>query len=77
MVSRTNDEVTLTLLVIQERHRHDGFHIAFVPHALDARQIDAALQEVGIDPERVYEVGDWKTTSEGLAVAFLPFPGSN
>jgi hypothetical protein len=44
---------------------------------LDAQQVEAAMRKVGIDPEMVYEVGDWKTTSDGFAVAFLLFPGSN
>jgi len=77
MVSRSNDGAMLTLLVIQEQHRHDGFHIAFVPHALDAQQIADSLQELGIVPELVFEVGGWRATSEGFAVAFVPSPGLN
>lgn len=74
---RMTDDPTLTLLVIQEKQRHDGFHIAFVPEGWDADQIDTALKELGIDAGLVCEVSDWKTTSNGLAVAWLPLPGVN
>ena len=77
MVSHSNNEAMLTLLVIQEKHRHDGFHIAFVPHALNAQQIADSLQEMGIVPELVFEVDGWRATSDGFAVAFLPFSGLN
>jgi hypothetical protein len=77
MVSGTNDESQLTMLVIHEKYQHSGLYLALVPASLDAAGIDAAFQELGIDAERVFEVGNWKTTSSNVGVAYLPFPGSN
>jgi hypothetical protein len=77
MVSRTNDGPQLTMLVIHERHQNSGLYLALVPASLDAAEIAAAFRELGIDAERVFEVGNWKTTSSKVGVAYLPFPESN
>jgi hypothetical protein len=77
MVSRTNDEPQLTMLVVHEKHQHSALYLALVPASLDAAEIDAAFRELGIDAARVFEVGNWKTTASNVGVAFLPFPDSN
>lgn len=62
------------LLAIQAKDRRGGFFMAFVPAHLDDEQIAAAFAEVGIEPEQTMEVGDWKTTSQHVMLAFVPFP---
>ena len=42
---------------------------------LSEEQIESALHEVGVDAEAVLELDGWKTTSENVAVAKVPFPG--
>ena len=59
------------------KHRHGGYYVAAVPSCLDAAQVDATFQEAGIEPEKVFEIKEWKTTSEGVKVAFVPIQGSS
>jgi hypothetical protein len=35
------------------------------------------LDELGIDAKGVLELGGWKTTSDNVVVAHVPFPGGN
>ena len=37
-------------------------------------QVDAALRELGVDAEAILELGGWKTSSDDVAVARVPFP---
>ncbi len=41
---------------------------------IDEEQIAAALAEMGIEAEQTLEIGGWKTTSQNVAVSFVPFP---
>jgi hypothetical protein len=68
-----NNEPRTAILVIQGKHRHGGYYVAAVPSSLDAIQVDAAFREAGIEPERMFEIRDWQTVSEGMKVAFVPF----
>jgi len=70
-------ESQLTMLVVHARHQHGGCYIALVPADLDPQEVDAALREVNIEAERVYELGNWQTSSQGVAAAYIPFPGAN
>jgi len=77
MVRATEGESQLTMMVVHAKHQHGGLYIAMVPTSLDDAEVDSGLTELGIDAEQVFELGDWKTTPNGIAVAFLPFPGTN
>lgn len=68
-------ERPLRMLVVHTRH--GGFYIALVPAVLSEEQVEAAFQEIGIEPAAVLELGDWKAAACGLTVAFVPFPPSN
>jgi hypothetical protein len=67
----------LRMFVIHAKYEHGGFYLALVPAVLDAVEIDAALHELDIDADKVWEISEWRTTSENVAVAYLPFPGLN
>ena len=54
-----------------------GFFVAMIPAELSQEQIEAALQELGIEAEAVLELGGWKTSRSNVAVARVPFPGEN
>ncbi len=64
------------MFVIHARFGGD-FHVALVPAALSQEQMDAALREVGIEAEEVLELGGWKTSECGVAVARVPMPEGN
>ena len=70
-------ESQLKMLVVHAKYQHGGFYLALVPAALAPAEIDAALHELGIDAATTREINDWRTTSENVAVAYLPFPGEN
>ena len=74
MVAPAKKHPTMNLVVIQAT---DGLHIVSLPEGMGACEIDVALHELGIDAERVYEIGDWKRTADGVAAAFVPLPASN
>jgi hypothetical protein len=65
-------ENPIRLFAVQARDKKDGFYIAFVPQDFD--QFTAALSELGIEAEQSLEIGGWKTTSQNVAIAFVPFP---
>jgi len=67
-------ERPIRLMAIQAVNEKSGFYIAFIPSDLDDDQIAAALAELEIEPEQGIEIGDWKTSSQNVAVAFVPFP---
>ena len=64
-------ERPLRMVVVHARFQ-DGFFIALVPAELSQEQIEAALQEFGIEAEAVLELSGWKTSECGLAVARVP-----
>jgi len=68
------NERPIRLMAIQAVNEKSGFYLAWVPADLDDDQIAAALAELGIEPEQGMEIGDWKTSSQNVAVAFVPFP---
>ena len=61
-------ERPLRMLVIHARC--GGFFVALVPFDLPPEQIEAALNELGIEGAR--RSSDWKTSGSGLAVAYVP-----
>ena len=67
----------LRLFIIQEEHRHDGFLIAFLPSTFSLDQAAAALKALEVRPHKIVEVTDWRTTDDGVAVAFIPLPETN
>jgi hypothetical protein len=77
MVRATNEEEQLTMLVVHAKHRRGGFFIALVPTSLDAAEVGSQLSELGIDAEKVFELGNWQTSSQNVAVAYVPYPDSN
>jgi hypothetical protein len=68
-----------TVLAIQASDRNGGVFIALIPNEneFEAEDINDALQEAGIEsPQRVCEILNWKKTSNGVRVGFLPLPTS-
>jgi hypothetical protein len=54
-----------------------GFHVALVPADLRPGQVEVAFREPGSGAEEMLDVGDWRTTSDNVAVAHVPFPEEN
>jgi hypothetical protein len=52
-----------------------GFYVAMVPAVLSDERLEAALHELGVDAQAVFELGGWKTTEDDVAVARVPAPG--
>ena len=69
-------ERQLRILVIHGRFG-SGFHIAMIPADLRPEEIRAALQELGIDGAQAFELGGWRTSSQHVAVAHVPFPATD
>jgi hypothetical protein len=67
-------EQPIRLLAIQAKNERGGFHLAWVPSDLDDDQLQAAFSELGIEAEQAMEVGDWRTSSQNVMTAFVPFP---
>ena len=49
-----------------------GFYVALVPAALSDERLEAALHDLGVDAQAVFELGGWRTTSDDVAVAHVP-----
>jgi hypothetical protein len=49
-----------------------GFYLALVPSCVTDERLAAALHELGVDAQAVFELGGWRTTSDDVAVAFVP-----
>jgi hypothetical protein len=62
----------ITFIAIQAKNTHTGIYIGFIPNELDDGQLQAAYAEAGIEPEHIIVIDDWKTTSQNMAVAFVP-----
>lgn len=71
-----SSEHQLRMLVVHVRSG-DNFFVALVPAELPPEQVEAALQEFGIEAEAVLELGGWQTATCGLAVTHVPFPAVN
>jgi hypothetical protein len=67
----------LKMFVIHAKYQHGGFYLALVPASLDETEMESAFQELDIDPDNVCEISDWRTTSQNVAAAYLPFPAVN
>jgi hypothetical protein len=67
-------EQPIKLLAIQPRNEKSGFYLAWVPSDLDENQLQAAFNEWGIEPEQAMEVSGWRTSSQNVSAAFVPFP---
>ena len=52
--------------------RDGGFFVALVPVELLPEQIEAALNELGVDAAAVLELSDWRTSVDNVAVAYVP-----
>ena len=70
----TGDEPPIRLLAIQAKNERSGFYLAWVPAELTDDQVVAAFNELGIEAERAMEVGDWKTTTQHVMLAYISFP---
>jgi hypothetical protein len=68
-------ERPLKMLVVHARH--GGFYIALVPGVLSEEQVEAAFEELRVEAAAVLELSDWKTSSDNVAVAFVPGLGVN
>ncbi len=69
-------ERPLKMLVIHDRFQ-GGFHLALVPAELSSIEVEAALDELGVDGDSMLELGDWRTAKCGVTVAHVPLPPSN
>jgi hypothetical protein len=70
MVAFVKDNMTPTVLLIEAENR---WHMAFVPEEMDAADVAAAFDELGISPEKVCEVKTWLETADGrMVVGTLP-----
>ena len=67
----------LKIFVIHAKHLYGRLFVALVPATLDHDEIQAAFDELNLDVDQVAEIREWRTTSQNVAVAFVPFPGSN
>ncbi len=67
----TDEERPLRMMIVYAGSE-GGFYLALVPAALSLEQVEAALKELGIEAEQVFELGGWKTTSDDVAVARVP-----
>ena len=66
-----SDERPLRMMVVHDKFQ-GGFYVALVPAALLPEQVEAALHELGIEAGEVLELGGWRTTECGVAVAHVP-----
>ncbi len=71
-----SNERRLRMLVVHAKHG-GGFFVALVPADLSEGQVEAAFQEIGIEPAAVLELSDWKTSADNVAVARVPPVGVN
>ena len=66
-------ERPLRMLVVHD-NLGAGFFIALVPAHLRDEQVEAALRELGIEAEAMFELGGWRRAKCSVAVAHVPFP---
>ena len=52
-----------------------GFYLVLAPAVVSEERLAAALRELGVEAEQVFELGGWRTTSDNVTVAFVPAPG--
>ena len=66
----SNEARQLRMLVVHARG--GGFFVALVPSELSEEQLETALHEIGVEAVAVLELDDWKTTTDNVAVAYVP-----
>ena len=69
----TSEERPLRMMIVYDGH--EGFYLALVPSSVSEERLEAALHELGVDAQAVFELGGWKTSADDVAVAFVPAPG--
>ena len=69
-------ERPLRMMVVHARFG-GGFYLAMIPAELSPEEVEAALNELGVDGDAMLELGGWKTSESNVAVARVPFPGVN
>jgi hypothetical protein len=69
----TDQERPLRMMVVYAG-QEGGFFVALVPSSLSEERLEAALNELGVDAQAVFELGGWKTSSDDVAVARVPAP---
>jgi hypothetical protein len=69
----TSGERPIRMFVVHAR-LGGGFHVVFAPADLTPEQLEAALTELGIDGDELLELGGWRTSGDGVAVAWVPLP---
>lgn len=67
----------LKMFVLHAKYQYGRFYLALVPAALNHDEIQAAFDELNLDVDHVAELKEWRTTSQNVAVAYVPFPGQN
>jgi hypothetical protein len=50
-----------------------GFYLALVPSVVSDERLEAALSELGVDAQALYELGGWRYSKDDVAVARVPF----
>ena len=68
-----NTESRLRMLVVHAR-KEGGFHVVFAPATLSQEQLETALKEFGVEAEEMLELSGWRTSGDGVAVAWVPMP---
>ena len=72
----TSERRPLRMMIVYARGE-SGFHLVVAPAVLPLEQVEAALREFGIEVEQMFQSTDWKTSSDDVAVARVPFPGGS
>ena len=67
-------EARITLVAIKAKNEQGGFFVGFIPEELDEAQLQGACAELGIEPEQMLPLDDWRTSTQNVAMAFVPFP---
>ena len=62
----TDEDRPLRMMIVYESSE-GGFYLALVPAALSLEHVQSALNELGIDAEQVFELTDWRTSSDDVA----------
>ncbi len=49
-----------------------GFYLALVPTVVTEERMEAALHELGVDAQAVFELNGWTSTEDNVTVAHVP-----
>ncbi len=73
MVGATSPRLKLMLV-----QANGNLYLALIPALLTHAELDCNFKELGIDAAQVFELADWRTSSQNVAVACVPpCPGAN